>query len=276
VLQVHDRDVSRPFENMGDKRRAQPSGDAQGMAAASEDAAAAQGGALQKQQRWGLSVDGAAAGSAEGGSCGQEASGSTLAPVTMCLSMRCDPIALAGRKAALEAALRKVATEFGGRECSVEWTRVGPSEDTLHRVLPLVLARLEPEGAVQLVQVCIVQASPITPTSCGCPIALDASHCLPGSLVVLVGLVDPWLMVDLHSLGRAAPEGCSCPRGPASLPLTAQAVHLGLQAVAAGAGGARLLRQDGAAVRSARQGRGCCATPAERAAAIEREHWQRC
>jgi hypothetical protein len=76
-----------------------------------------------------------------------------LAPVTMCLSMRCDPIALAGRKAALEAALVKVATEFGGWGCRVEWTRVGPSEDTLQRVLPFVLEHLEPEGAVQLFQV---------------------------------------------------------------------------------------------------------------------------
>ena len=48
----------------------------------------------------------------------------------------------------------KVATDFGGWGCRVEWTRVGPSEDTLHRVLPLLLECLEPEGAVQLVQVC--------------------------------------------------------------------------------------------------------------------------
>jgi len=139
---------------MGGKRRAPPSGDAQGKAAASGDAAAAHGGASKRRQALGLSVDGAAAGSAEGGSCGQEESGSTLAPVTMCLSMRCDPFALARRKAALEAALMKVATEFGGWGFMVEWTRVGPSEDTLHRVLPLVLNHLEPEGAVQLFQVC--------------------------------------------------------------------------------------------------------------------------
>jgi len=142
---------------MGGKRRAPPSGDAQGKAAASGDAAAAHGGASRKRQARGLSVDGAAAGSAKGGSCGQEESGSTLATVTMCLSMRCDPIALAGRKAALEvaleAAVRKVAADFGGRECTVEWTRVGPSGDTQQRVLPLVLERLEPGGAVQLVQV---------------------------------------------------------------------------------------------------------------------------
>jgi len=76
-----------------------------------------------------------------------------LAPVTMCLSMRYDRTALAGRKAALEAALVKVMSEFGGEECRVDWTRVGPSEDTLQRVLPLVLERLEPEGVVQLFQV---------------------------------------------------------------------------------------------------------------------------
>ena len=77
-----------------------------------------------------------------------------MAPVTMCLSMRGDPIALAGRTAALKAALLTVMAEFGGEECRVQWTQVGPSEDTLHRVLPLVLQRLEPQGAVQLFQVC--------------------------------------------------------------------------------------------------------------------------
>jgi hypothetical protein len=84
-------------------------------------------------------------------------------------------------------------------------------------------------------------------------------------------------MVDLHSLGRAAPEGCSRPRGSASLPLTAHAVHPGLQAVAAGAGGAftGLLLQDGAAVLNARRGQECWAPRAERAAATEREHRRR-
>jgi len=47
-----------------------------------------------------------------------------------------------------------VMAEFGGRECRVEWTRVGPSEDTLHRVLPLLLERVGPEEAAQLFQVC--------------------------------------------------------------------------------------------------------------------------
>jgi hypothetical protein len=135
---------------MGGKRRAQPSGNAQGKAAASQDAVAAQGGASRKR----LSVHGAAAGSAGAGSCGQEESGSTLAPVTIFLSMRFDPIALGGRKTALEAALRELMTEFGGRECRVEWTRVGPSEDTLQRVLPLVLSLVEPEGAAKCLFVC--------------------------------------------------------------------------------------------------------------------------
>jgi hypothetical protein len=68
--------------------------------------------------------------------------------------MRCNPSALAGRKAALEAALMKVATEFGGWECRVEWTRVGPSEDTLQRVLPVLLERVGLERTVQCFHVC--------------------------------------------------------------------------------------------------------------------------
>ena len=142
---------------MGGERRAQPLRDAHGKAAASGDAAAAQGGASRKRQTRGMSARGGA-GPGDAGSCGQEESASTLAPVTMFLSMRFDPSALAGRKAALEAAVeaavRSVVAEFGGREFRVEWTRVGPSEDTLQRVLPLVLGRSEPEGAVQLFQVC--------------------------------------------------------------------------------------------------------------------------
>jgi hypothetical protein len=72
--------------------------------------------------------------------------------------MRCSPTALAGRKAALEAAvkaaLRSVVSEFGGRELRVEWTRVGPSEDTLQRVLPLVLERVGLAGGLQCFLVC--------------------------------------------------------------------------------------------------------------------------
>ena len=80
-------------------------------------------------------------------------------PAEMCFSMRGDdPSALAGRKAALEAAvqtaLRKVASDFGGRGLRVEWTRVGPSEDTLQRVLPLVLGRVGPAGGLQCFLVC--------------------------------------------------------------------------------------------------------------------------
>ena len=142
---------------MGGQRRAQSSGDETGKAASSGDAGAEQMEPSRKRKTRELSVDGDA-GSLEAGSSAQEASGSILAPVTMCLSMRCDPIALAGRKAALEAAVqaavRKVAAEFGGQDCRLEWTRVGPSVDTLQRVLPLVLERLEPEGALLCFQVC--------------------------------------------------------------------------------------------------------------------------
>ena len=137
---------------MGGKRKTQPSGNAQGKAAASGDAVA--GGASQKRQARGLSVHGADAGSAGAGSSGQEESGSILAHVTMGLSMRCDATALAGRKAALEAALRELMAEFGGRECRVAWTQVGPSKDTLQRVLPLVLERVEPDGAAKCWFVC--------------------------------------------------------------------------------------------------------------------------
>ena len=79
---------------------------------------------------------------------------STLSPVTMYLSMRCDPSTLAGRKAALEAALSKAVTEFGARDFRVEWTRVGPSEDTLQQVLPLLLECVEPETAAKFYRVC--------------------------------------------------------------------------------------------------------------------------
>ena len=157
---------------MGGKRSAQPSGDAHGKAAESGDGGVAQGGPSRKRRSQGLSVHGDA-GSVEAGSSGQEESGSMLAPVTLCLSMRCDPSVLAGRKtsfeAALEAAMRRVATEFGGQDIRVEWTRVGPSDDTLQRVLPLVLERLEPEGAAQCLKVCQTTPSPPPETDAPMP-----------------------------------------------------------------------------------------------------------
>jgi hypothetical protein len=36
----------------------------------------------------------------------------------------------------------------------VRWTRVGPSDDTLQRVLPLVLDRVGPEGGAKCLLVC--------------------------------------------------------------------------------------------------------------------------
>ena len=148
---------------MGGKRRAQPSGGGTQGKAANGDGATVQGGASRKRQTRGLSVGGGA-GSAGAGSCGQEDSDwSLLVPVTMSLAMRCHAGALAGRKAALEvavdAALRNVVADFGCQEFRVEWTRLGPSKDTLQRVLPLLLERSQPEGTApsmlpQFFQVC--------------------------------------------------------------------------------------------------------------------------
>jgi hypothetical protein len=71
-----------------------------------------------------------------------------LAPMTSCLAMHCVTSDLGGRegRVALEAALQKVVMEFAGQEFRVEWV-ARPSEDTLQRMLPLVLELLEPEGA---------------------------------------------------------------------------------------------------------------------------------
>ena len=141
---------------MGGKRSAQPVGTTEGAAAASGDADAVQERSVQRRIR-GLSVGGGA-GLAEALSCGQEESGSMTALVQMSLSMRCDTRELAGRKAALgaavEAALQNVVTDFGGWDVKVEWTRVGPSADTLQRVLPCVLDYVSPEGGAQCFQVC--------------------------------------------------------------------------------------------------------------------------
>ena len=103
-----------------------------------------EGGASRKRQRSGLSVQDAA-GSAEAHSRGMEESRSVLEPVTVSFSMRCDAVALAGRTEALDAALRKVATEFGGVEFRMERTRVGPNDDTLQRILPSILEHVGPD-----------------------------------------------------------------------------------------------------------------------------------
>lgn len=148
---------------------------AEGTVAASGDSGE-EGEASRKRQTLELSVDGAA-GSAEAVSCGgdggdggaapggaaavgQEVVGSVLSPMTMCFSMQCDESELAGRKAALaaavEAAVSTVVAEFGGREVRVEWTRSGPSEDTLTRVLPFVLKLVRPDRRAQCFQVCML------------------------------------------------------------------------------------------------------------------------
>jgi len=63
-------------------------------------------------------------------------------PVTISFSMRLDARALSwdgGWEVALDAALKRVVTEFGGREFRLGRTRVGPSDDTLLQVLPFLV-----------------------------------------------------------------------------------------------------------------------------------------
>ena len=119
---------------MGGKRRAQPSGSPRGK----EPAA--------KRQT-------PAAVSAEDRSSGREESHSMLVPIKVRFSFRCHPTNLGSRNKALQAALRKLMTEFRGREFELEQLLVGPSEDTLQRVLPLILERVT-EGAAKCFQTC--------------------------------------------------------------------------------------------------------------------------
>ena len=60
-------------------------------------------------------------------------------PVTISFSMRLDPSMLSALEAAMEFVARIVATVFRVRGFRMVRTRVGPSFDTLQRVLPLVL-----------------------------------------------------------------------------------------------------------------------------------------
>jgi len=145
---------------MGGKRRAQPSGDEHGNAVRG-GGDAAEGGPSRKRQTQGRNVR-SADGAAEAGSCEQE----ELVPVTMSFSMRC-PRALGGRKAALEAAveaaLSKVVTEFQGQEFRVARARVGPSSDSLQRVLSVVLQHVKPLLTPEGAALCF-QATPVPPT----------------------------------------------------------------------------------------------------------------
>ena len=72
----------------------------------------------------------------------QESRANLEIPVTISFSMRLDARALSrdgGWEVALDAALKRVMTEFGGREFRLGRTRVGPSDDTLLQVLPFVV-----------------------------------------------------------------------------------------------------------------------------------------
>ena len=73
---------------------------------------------------------------------------STNIPVTISFSMKCDAAALSGGGTeALEAALSTAVTGWGGWTFRMGQTRVGPSDDTLLQVLPLLSERLGPEDS---------------------------------------------------------------------------------------------------------------------------------
>jgi len=108
-------------------------------------------GASRKRPRPGLSDEG---GSAETHLPRLEESRSVLESVTVTFAMRCDAVALGGRTKALEAALKKVALDFGGLEFRLERVRVGPSHDTLRRVLPLLLGIVGPAVVWPCFQAC--------------------------------------------------------------------------------------------------------------------------
>jgi len=142
--------------------------------------------------------------------------------------MRCHPSALAG-KAALEAAvdaeLRTVVELFGGRELKVKWTRVGASEDTLQRVLPLLLNRLEPLWGARLFEVC----KPSPPPDLDAPFLHRLSRLARPTCCAGWASRPARAVVDLHALGRVVPSVALCPRASASLPLTAHADAPGVQ-----------------------------------------------
>jgi len=94
------------------------------------------------------------ASAAEAHTTAAEESRSILAPVTITFSMRCDPSALSERQEALEAALRRVVAEFGGREFRLGQTRVGPSGDTLQRVIPFVVEHVGAAAVLRCSQAC--------------------------------------------------------------------------------------------------------------------------
>jgi hypothetical protein len=114
------------------KRSAQPSGDAQGNQPPAK---------RQSRTR-----------AAEAHSSATEDSRWILPPLTISFSMRFDARVYSGE--ALEAALRRVVAEIGGQDFRMGRTRVGPSDDTLQRVLPFVLSHVEPAEMMRCVEVC--------------------------------------------------------------------------------------------------------------------------
>ena len=122
------------FGGMGGKRREQPSGNAHGQQPAPK-----------RQTR---------ANAAEADGCADKEPRSSLAPVTISFSMRCATRAISADQGGLEAALRRVVAEFGGQDFSMGRTRVGPTDDTLQRLLPFVVEHGGPGVVLRLFQTC--------------------------------------------------------------------------------------------------------------------------
>ena len=119
-----------------------------------EDHEEDEGEATRKRQSPGPSVQ-SAAGS------GEAPSRSILAPVGVTFSMRCSSSDVARGREGLEAALRNVVEEFGGFEFKLEGTDVGPSDDALQRILPVLLesthyvtSLIRPRVSIQLYRTC--------------------------------------------------------------------------------------------------------------------------
>jgi hypothetical protein len=80
-----------------------------------------------------------------------------LKPVTISFSMRVDEGALsrsAGWESTLEAELRRVVAKFGGKEFTLGRTTVGPSNDTLQRVLPFLVEHASLASVVRCAETC--------------------------------------------------------------------------------------------------------------------------
>jgi len=140
--------------------------------------------------------------------------------VTISFSMSCDAAALSGGgKEALEAVLSNSVTGWGGLDFKMGRPRVGwPDDDTLQRVLPLLLVRLGPEDVWRCVlalkiwrreleaqgvcmktfQLCVQLSSSLAQ---GCKLK-HLGHKAMRRLEASIGAEQPWAVVhaDIHAL----------------------------------------------------------------------------